>query len=169
MTAWTNWIIAHRKRVIAVWIVIVVAAGWAASGLGGLLTNRFSVPGSEAEQGRTLLGEHFQQRGDGDFTLIGRATGASASSPAFKDSLERAARRGAGTISGARAGLVQAASPRIAYVEITTPLENQDASDKTTAVRDAIGQVPGMTTYLSGAPAVNHDTQKIYNDDLAKG
>jgi MMPL family len=29
--------------------------------------------------------------------------------------------------------------------------------------------VPGMKTYLSGAPALNHDTQKIYNDDLAKG
>ncbi len=30
-------------------------------------------------------------------------------------------------------------------------------------------QVPGATTYLSGFPAINHDTQKIYNDDLARG
>src|ERR687887_642368 len=169
MTAWTNWIIAHRKRVIAVWVVIVIAGAWGVSGLGSLLTNRFSVPGSEAEQGRSLLGAHFQQRGDGDFTLIGRATGGWGSSPAFNRSLEGAARRGAGVIDGARAGLVQPASSTIAYVQITTPLENQDASDETTAVRDAIGQVPGMKTYLSGAPAVNHDTQKIYNDDLAKG
>jgi len=169
MTAWTNWVIAHRKRVIAVWVVIVIAGGWGASGLGSLLTNRFSVPGSEAEQGRTLLAEHFQQRGDGDFTLIGRSTAGAASSAAFKGSLEDAARRGAAVIDGARAGLVQPASARIAYVQITTPLENQDASDETTAVRDAIGHVPGLKTYLSGVPAVNHDTQEIYNDDLAKG
>ena len=169
MTGWTNWIIAHRKRVILAWIVVVVAGGWAASGLGSLLTNRFSVPGSQAEQGRTLLGSHFQQRGDGDFTLIGQVTRGSAASPPFRRALEGAARRGARVIDGARAGIVQPASPTIAYIQITTPLENQDASDQTTAVRDAIGQVPGVRTYLSGAPAVNHDTQKIYNDDLAKG
>jgi putative drug exporter of the RND superfamily len=161
--------IAHRKRVIAVWVVLLVAGGVATSKLGGLLTNRFSVPGSEAEQGRSLLGSHFQERGDGDFMLIGRATTGSAASPAFDTALEGAARRAAGQIDGARVGIVQRASPKLAYVQITTPLENQDASDRTTAMRDAIGQVPGARTYLSGAPAVNHDTQKIYNDDLKKG
>ena len=29
--------------------------------------------------------------------------------------------------------------------------------------------MPGATTYLSGYPAINHDTQKIYNDDLKRG
>ena len=169
MVAWTNLIIARRKRVIFAWVILLVAGGFAASKLGGLLTNRFSVPGSEAEQGRSLLASHFQQRGDGDFTLIGQATRGSATSPAFRRSLEDAARRGAGVIHGARAGIVQPASRAIAYVQITTPLENQDASDQTTAMRDAIAQVPGVRTYLSGAPAVNHDTQKIYNDDLARG
>ena len=41
------------------------------------------------------------------------------------------------------------------YAQISTPLENQDASDKTTVMRKAIGQVPGAKTYLSGAPAVS--------------
>jgi uncharacterized membrane protein YdfJ with MMPL/SSD domain len=169
MVAWTNWILAHRKRVILAWVALLVAGGLATSKLGGLLTNRFSVPGSQAEQGRSLLGSHFQQRGDGDFTLIGQATSGSAANPTFRAALKRAAARAAGEIPGARAGIVQRASPKLAYVQITTPLENQDASDHTTAMRDAIGHVPGMRTYLSGAPAVNHDTQKIYNDDLAKG
>ncbi|HKR98725.1 MAG TPA: MMPL family transporter, partial [Candidatus Dormibacteraeota bacterium] len=48
-------------------------------------------------------------------------------------------------------------------------LENDDASNKTKDVRRAIGQVPGARTYLSGFPAVNHDTQPIYNRDLARG
>ena len=29
--------------------------------------------------------------------------------------------------------------------------------------------MPGATTYLSGFPAINHDTQKIYNKDLKRG
>jgi RND superfamily putative drug exporter len=61
------------------------------------------------------------------------------------------------------------ASRTVAYVQITSPLENQDASKKTTAVRRAIGHVGGAKTYLSGFPAINHDTQPIYNDDVARG
>src|SRR5215218_2317223 len=130
MAALTNWIIAHRKRVILGWVVVVVVAGAASAGLSDLLTNRFSVPGSEAEKGRDLLGTHFNERGDGDFTLIGEATGGSAKDPAFGRELESAARRGAGEIDGAQAGLVQDASLSLAYVQITTPLENDDASKR---------------------------------------
>jgi RND superfamily putative drug exporter len=36
-------------------------------------------------------------------------------------------------------------------------------------MRRAIGAVPGVTTYLSGYPAINHDTQKIFNEDLGRG
>jgi uncharacterized membrane protein YdfJ with MMPL/SSD domain len=169
LVRWTDWIISHRKRVIAVWVVVVVLGGAASAGLGDLLTNRFSVPGSEAEQGRNLLGVHFSERGDGDFTLVVQAKTGTINNPGFRRKVEGAARRGAAVIDGARAGLVQEASPKLAYVQITTPLENDDASNKTTAMRKAIGQVPGTKTYLSGAPAVNHDTQSIYNDDLKKG
>jgi len=169
LRTWTDWIFRHRKRVILGWIVVVVLAGAAVSGLGDLLTNRFSVPGSEAERGRDLMATYFHERGDGDFTLVGEASGGSAASPAFERKLAAAAQRAASEIDGAKAGLVQEASPKLAYVQITTPLENDDASDHTTAMRAAIGEVPGVTTYLSGAPAVNHDTGKIYNDDLKKG
>jgi RND superfamily putative drug exporter len=169
LVRWTDWIIAHRKRVIALWVVVVVLSGAASAGLGDLLTNRFSVPGSEAERGRDLLGTHFQERGDGDFTLVAQAQTGTIDSPGFQSKVEGAARRGAAEVDGARAGLVQEASPKLAYVQITTPLENDDASNETTAMRRAIGDVPGAKTYLSGAPAVNHDTESIYNDDLKKG
>jgi uncharacterized membrane protein YdfJ with MMPL/SSD domain len=36
-------------------------------------------------------------------------------------------------------------------------------------VRRAIPDIAGATTYVSGFPAINHDTQKIYNSDLSKG
>jgi RND superfamily putative drug exporter len=169
VTRWTTWTIDHRKRLIAAWVVVALLGILATSGLGDLLTNRFSVPGSEAEQGRDLLASNFEQRGDGDFTLVAEATAGSARRPRFRAAIEDAAQRAAKEIDGARAGLLQPASPRLAYVQITTPLENDDASDYTERMREAIGEVPGAKTYLSGAPAVNHDTQEIYNDDLAKG
>ena len=36
-------------------------------------------------------------------------------------------------------------------------------------MRAAIGRVPGVTTYLSGYPAINHDTQRIFSKDLRRG
>src|SRR5947207_1046571 len=92
-----------------------------------------------------------------------------AGSPAFRRRAAAAAQRASGTIAGARPGPVLPASRRVAYVQINTPLENADAADKTTAVRDAVPPIPGATTFLSGYPAIIHDTQKIYNDDLKRG
>ncbi|HEY7633245.1 MAG TPA: MMPL family transporter [Thermoleophilaceae bacterium] len=143
--------------------------GFGAANVGKLLTNRFSVPGSDAERGLDLLKQRFGERGVGDFTLVLQSTDGSIRDPAFVRNAQAAAGRGAAVIKGAKAGPVLPASASVAYVQITTPLENQDASDKTTTVRKAIGTVPGARSYLSGFPAVNHDTQPIYNDDLRKG
>jgi len=169
LAGWTRVIIRHRKKVIAAWVVAFVLGGSAAAGLGDLLTNRFSVPGSDAERGLDLLKDHFHERGDGAFTLVVQARGGSTRDPAFVARTEAAARRAARAIEGGKAGPVQQAGRNVAFVQITTPLENQDASDETPGMRRAIGQVPGAATYLSGFPAINHDTQPIYNDDLARG
>ena len=50
MVRWTRFVTEHRKRVLLAWLVCVLVAGAAASGLSGLLSNRFSLPGSD---GRT--------------------------------------------------------------------------------------------------------------------
>jgi RND superfamily putative drug exporter len=55
------------------------------------------------------------------------------------------------------------------YVQIETSLENAKASDKTPDLRRAVGQVPGIKLYVTGFPAINHDTQPLYSKDLAKG
>jgi len=115
------------------------------------------------------LQDRFNERGDGAFTLVVRADRPVANTPSFRRRVGAAAADASGAISGAQPGPVLPASPRVAYVQINTPLENADAADKTTAVRAAIPQFPGATTYLTGFPAINHDTQHIYNDDLARG
>jgi len=169
LAGWTRFIIRHRKKVIAAWAVAFVLGGTAAAGLGDLLTNRFSVPGSDAERGLDLLKDHFNERGDGAFTLVAQSTAGSTRSPAFAARVEAAARRAARQIENGSAGPVQQAGRNVAYVQINTSLENQDASNRTDEMRKSIGEVPGVKTYLSGFPAINHDTEPIYNDDLAKG
>ena len=70
MLRWTDWVIRHRKRVLGGWIVVFVLGAAATSTLGSLLTNRFSVPGSDAERGLNLVKKKFHERGDGAFTLV---------------------------------------------------------------------------------------------------
>jgi RND superfamily putative drug exporter len=64
---------------------------------------------------------------------------------------------------------LQDAGDGVVYLQIATPLENQDASRLTPRLRGEIGDVDGVETYLSGYPAINHDTQGIFNEDLARG
>jgi putative drug exporter of the RND superfamily len=169
MRRWTRVVIHHRKRILVVWALVFVLGAAGAASLGPLLTNRFSVPGSEAEKGLDVAKDRFGEHGDGDFTLVARATGRSARDPAFVSAVQAAARRAARAIEGGKAGPVLQAGGNVAYVQLTTPLENADAADETAKVRRAVGTVPGAKTYLSGFPAINHDTQKIYNKDLARG
>ena len=165
MARWTLSVIRHRKAIIAAWIALFVVGGAAAANLGDLLSNRFSVPGSDAERGLTLLKDHMHERSDGAFTLVVQGQGA----PPDRLAVAAAARRAADAIKGGSPGAIQQASPTVAYVQISTPLENQDAAKQTPKLRKAIGTVPGARTYLTGYPALNHDTQPIYNKDLSKG
>src|SRR5215217_5958843 len=100
MARWTDFVIAHRKRILILWIVLFVLGGFAASNLGGLLSNRFSVPGSESERGLDLLKDRMGDRSDGAFTLV--ASGAA--SPAEVKAVNEAAARAARTVEGAKAG-----------------------------------------------------------------
>ena len=165
MARWTDFVIAHRRRVLVAWLVLFLLGGYAAANLGGLLSNRFSVPGSESERGLDLLKDRMNDRSDGAYTLV--ATGVD--TEAKRAAVVAATRRAAGAVEGGKAGPLLDAGRDVVYAQISTPLENQDASKETPAVRRAIGEVPGTTTYLSGYPAINHDTQKIFNEDLGRG
>jgi RND superfamily putative drug exporter len=167
MRRWTRAVIRHRRKVLLVWVVLLVVGAAGASHLGSLLTNRFSVPGSEAEKGLQVAKARFGEHGDGDFTLVLQT--AAPHNPAFVAAAQAAAERAARAVKGGKAGPVLQAGRDVAYVQITTPLENADAADATPKLRRALGRVPGARVYLSGFPAINHDTQKIYNQDLARG
>src|SRR4051812_38815772 len=80
---WTGFVIAHRKRIVAVWVVLFVLGGYAAANVGGLLSNRFSVPGAESERGLNLLKDRMGDRSDGSFTLVATGVDTPADHAAF--------------------------------------------------------------------------------------
>src|SRR4051812_21365660 len=124
MTRWTGFVIAHRKRIVLAWVVMFVLGGYAAANLGGLLSNRFSVPGAESERGLNLLKDRMGDRSDGSFTLVAPGV----DRPADRAAVTAAAVRAARTVRGGKAGPLQPAGRGVVYAQISTPLENQDAS-----------------------------------------
>jgi len=75
----------HRKAVVAFWAVVFVAGGFASSKLSAILSNTFSVPGTQSEQVRTTLEQHFGDRSDGSFTVVfALSPGAGTAVPAAK-------------------------------------------------------------------------------------
>src|SRR2546421_10952123 len=126
MLRWVDWVIRHRKRVIGAWIVVFVLGVAATSGLGALLTNRFSVPGSDAERGLNITKQRFHERGEGAFTLVVvPKPGTPINDPAFRAAAQEAAQRAAGVLKGGKAGPLQPAAARALYAQISTDLENQ--------------------------------------------
>jgi uncharacterized membrane protein YdfJ with MMPL/SSD domain len=165
MRAVTKVVLRHKAVVLGTWLVLFVLGGYAASNLGSLLSNQFTVPGSESQRGLDVLRQRFHQRSDGAFTLVVQSTGG----PLNPFAVEAAAGRGAGQLTNGKAAPVQRAAPGVLYAQINTSLKNTQASDRTPAVRSAIGQIPGARVYVTGFPALNHDEQPLYNQDLTRG
>src|SRR5947208_11563604 len=101
MERWTRRVVRHRKKILLGWLVLFVVGGYGAANVGKLLTNRFSVPGSDAERGLNLLKDRFNERGDGAFTLVFQTDRPIASTPAFRRRATAAASDAAGAVSGA--------------------------------------------------------------------
>src|SRR6478609_5052257 len=121
MLRWTDFVIHHRKRVIGAWLVVFVLGAAATSSLGSLLTNRFSVPGSDAERGLTITKQRFHERGEGAFTLVVvPKPGTTINAPAFRAAAQQAAQRAAGVLKGGKAAPLQTAGTRAVYAQVAT-------------------------------------------------
>jgi RND superfamily putative drug exporter len=163
---WTRFVLHHRKTTLAMWIAVVIVAGAAASGLSDLLTNRFTLPGTDTERAEAILEDHFGQKSTGLFTLVAQTD---ENARAVVPQLRSAAERAAAELPTGRVAGVDAVSPRVARATIVSELEPADSKGHTDDMRKAAGKIPGTTLYLTGQAAIEHDLDPVFARDLKVG
>jgi uncharacterized membrane protein YdfJ with MMPL/SSD domain len=160
--------IRHRWVVIATWAVVFLVSGWTMSGLSKLLTNRFSIPGSDTARAEKILQDEYGRRSDGSFQIVVRAK--PGGSPAqIQTAVAAAAARAVKVVPTGKLAGVQRVSDTTVQAIIVSNLEPADAKGYTKNVREAIGQIPGAETYVTGAAAVTYDTDKVFARDAKVG
>src|SRR5581483_11341209 len=107
----TEFVLRHRRVVLLAWVVLGVLGIAATTNLGSLLSNRFSVPGSDAERGLNILKSKFHERSDGAFTLVVQSTGG----PVNLRAVQAAAERGASQLPSGKAGFPLPAGNGVYY------------------------------------------------------
>jgi RND superfamily putative drug exporter len=164
---WTRTMLRLRWLVLVVWIVAVVAAGAAASGLSDLLTNRFTLPGTDSYRVENILRDHFDQQSVGSFTLVARVNGEPRASV---PQVRRAAQAAVSELPTGKVVGVRPVGRNLVTAQIVSDLEPADAKLRVDDMRKAADrvQVPGELL-LTGQAAVEHDLDPVFADDLKVG
>ncbi len=168
LTSWIRFVLRHRRLVIAAWLCVLAVSLVAASGLSDLLTNRFSLPGTETARAERILEAEFGQKSTGSFSVVVRSKtpgGAAALVPATRAAAERAA----GELPTSRLVGVQPVSPDVVTARLVSNLDPADAKAYTDDMRRAAGRIPGAEVLVSGQAAIEHDLDPVFNDDLKVG
>jgi uncharacterized membrane protein YdfJ with MMPL/SSD domain len=154
---WTRAVIRFRLPVLAVWLAILAVGVFSAFRLNALLSNVFTVPGTDSERARLVLERQFKERPDGVFTII--FSGGKADRARVQRELVAAAR----VVPTAHASPVRLGRG-VLYGEIDSTLDLQHAKSYTERVRAAL---PGA--YVTGQPAIQRDLEPILAGDLRRG
>src|SRR6476619_5711296 len=166
MARWTRVVLRFRWPILGSWLLILLAGGIATAKLSPLLSNTFTVPGTDSERARTILQDHFGDRSDGEFLVIYKLRNGSAGA---RLKLERSIRRAAQVVPSGRATGLRAARGGVVYGSILTRLNLADAKGHTDDIRRALRPPPGVDAYVSGQPAIQADLDPIFSSDLQRG
>ena len=165
---WTERVIRARWLVLLGWLLLLVLSVAVVSQLGDLLTNRFTLPGTDTNRVATILEEEFGQRPIGSFTLVAEAEDG-VSSAALLEPLRAAARRAEAALPTGKLAYVSAASGSVANALVTSTLRPARAKEYTDELREAVGDVPGARVYVTGQAAIEHDLEPVQEADLFRG
>ena len=167
MARLTRTMIRFRWLVIAGWLAVLAVSLIAMSGLSDLLTNRFSLPGTDAARAEKILGEQFGQKSTGSFSLVVKGKPGSARRLVLP--VEHAAMRAAEELPTGRVASVQPVADDVVSALIVSDLEPADAKLHTDEMREAAGSIPDATVYVTGQSAIEHDLDPVFANDLKVG
>ena len=166
MEALTRFVLRHRWLVLAGWLAAFLACGFASSQLSGLLTNRFTLPGTDTRRAEVILQDHFGQRSTGSFTFVVKGEG---NARALVPQVRAAAERAAAELPTGRVVSVTAVNGDVVAAQIVSNLEPADSKGRTDDMRSAAGTIHGAQVFLTGQAAIEHDLDPVFSQDLAKG
>ena len=168
MARWTRFVLRFRWPILAPWLAVILAGGYATSQISSLLSNTFTVPGTDSERVRTVLQQRFGDRSDGEFLIVYKLR-PGAGRAGVSLALERSIREGAHAVPGGKATALRSAPGGVFYGSILTSLNLADAKGYTDDILRNVRPPPGVDAYVSGQPAIEHDLDPILSNDLAKG
>src|SRR6266540_2278217 len=121
MARWTRFVLRFRWPILAVWLVVLLAGGLATSKLTPLLSNTFTVPGTDSERARSILQEHFGDRSDGSFIVVFRVP--DSSDAALRARLEELVGRAAKAVPTGKAEALRPGGPHLLYGNVVSKLK----------------------------------------------
>jgi uncharacterized membrane protein YdfJ with MMPL/SSD domain len=167
MQRWTRWILRRRWLVLAVWLGVILAGGFASTRLGGLLSNDFRVPGTDSARAQSILQHRFGDRSDGEYLVVFRV--ARVADRPLLTSLQRTVDRAARVIPTGRAGPLRAVGADVVEGTVVSQLDLTQAKAATVAFERALGRPKGARPYVTGQAAIQHDLDPILSQDLRHG
>ena len=166
MARWTRLVLRLRWPILGFWLVVLLAGGFATARLTPLLSNTFTVPGTDSERARTILEQHFGDRSDGEFLIVYRITNGTAG---VRLRIERSIREAAKAVPTGQATALRDAPGGVLWGSILTTLNLAKAKGYTDDIRRHLNVPQGVEAYVSGQPAIEGDLDPIFSSDLAKG
>ncbi len=166
MERFTRFVLRHRFAMLGAWVVVFAVCGLASTQLSALLTNRFTLPGTDTHRAELILKEHFGQRSTGAFTIVARGEG---NAVALVQRVRAAAERAAAELRTGRLVSVAPVSDDVVVAQIVSNLEPADSKGRTDVMREAVGEIAGASVYVTGQAAIEHDLDPVFADDLARG
>ena len=161
---WTRAVLRFRVPVLLCWLAVLAVGVAASLHLTPLLSNTFTVPGTDSDRARTILADAYGERPDGVFTVVFRAP--HSSGRVLRARLARRLAAAAHTVPTGHATKLQA-SGDILYGDVDTTLDLQHAKGYTTELRRALRGSPAAL--VTGQPAIQHDLEPILSADLRRG
>jgi len=156
-----------RLPVLAIWLAVLIAGGFASTRLSGLLSNDFRVPGTDSAQAQSILQHRFGDRSDGEYLVVFKVT--RAADPALLGRLQQALDRAVAVIPTARARPLRAVGEHVIEGTVVSQLDLARAKASTAGLERALGQPRGVQAYVSGQAAIQHDLDPIFSQDLRRG
>src|ERR687888_2706995 len=167
MERWTRSMLRNRWLIVAVLLVVLLAGGYANGKLSALLSNTFTMPGTDSERARTILKDHYGDRSDGSFTVVFQVP--SSADPDLRARLQGAMARGAKAVPSGKPRPLVPGGPHLLYGDIVSTLSIADAKGYTDDILRALPHGNGVVPYVTGQAAIQHDLDPIFNEDLKKG